>query len=221
MRRSQASIPLPQEEGQTEGSEAPSGQPPARGSGCLKRLSCGTDTHSMQDSWSYGEPAQKRPSRPNVKVGRPLLLIGGAVLAAVLVFVMFQVVKGGAKAAGDNVRTQLSQVDVAGDRDAQSSARNAVIAAKVFFADNGSYSGLTAAGLTEIEPSLNYVDATQASADPQTVSVYGSSEGFGAAVLSGSGTCFWLHDSAVGVTTYGSGTPCTGRAAMAAAKPAW
>ena len=175
----------------------------------------------MQEPWSYGKPARKRPSLPSVKLGKPVVVAGIVAIAALAVFLMLQVVKGGAKTAGDSVRTELKQVDVAGDRDAQSSARNAAIAAKIYFADNGGYTGLTAADLGDIEPSLRYVDANQASADPKTVSVFGSSDGFGAAVMSASGTCFWIHDSAVGVLTYGSGSPCTGRVAMSAAKPSW
>jgi hypothetical protein len=175
----------------------------------------------MQDSWSYGKPAGKRPSLPSLKLGKPVLVGSVAVSVVVVVFALFQVVKGGAKTAGDEVRVQLKQGDAAADRDAQSSAHNAALAGKVFFADAAGYAGLTASELSKIEPSLRYVDATQSSADAKTVSVFGSSDGFGAAVMSGSGTCFWIHDSAVGVLTYGAGSPCTGRAAMSAAQANW
>jgi hypothetical protein len=47
-----------------------------------------------------------------------------------------------------------------------------------------------------------------------------SSSGVGLAVLSRSGTCFYLHIAASSVQ-YGAGTTCTGTAALTAAATSW
>jgi hypothetical protein len=54
-----------------------------------------------------------------------------------------------------------------------------------------------------------------------TVSYSVDASGFGAAVRSESGTCWWAKIKSNSVTTYGSGTPCSGSAAMAASAPSW
>jgi type IV pilus assembly protein PilA len=130
------------------------------------------------------------------------------------------------------------------DRAAQSSLRNALTAAKTAYTDVSDYStagpgvvGPPATQLTAIEPSLQYVAGTVSSADLTTpvtpsfkvVSVDVSSTAsttdhqvWAAAVLSKSGTCFWIKDVATGAgagTFYGStaGPTCLGTAATAGA----
>jgi type IV pilus assembly protein PilA len=128
------------------------------------------------------------------------------------------------------------------DRAAQSSLRNALTAAKTAYTDQSSYAQATAAAtdLPAIEPSLTYVASPLASADqtgPPAVpsfkvvsvnvssQVAGDNQVWSAAVLSKSGTCYWIKDVAVGTGTagtfYGSGATCTGTAALAAAGASW
>jgi type IV pilus assembly protein PilA len=119
------------------------------------------------------------------------------------------------------------------DRAAQSSLRNALTAAKTAYTDTSDYStAATSAQLTAIEPSLTYEAAGTASgATAGTVSfkdvsvaVSLDTQTWSAAVLSKSGTCFWIKDIATGAgagTFYGTGGTCTGTAAVAAANGSW
>ncbi len=127
------------------------------------------------------------------------------------------------------------------NRAAQSSLRNALTAAKTAYTDNSDYSKSTNTDLPAIEPSLQYVGPAVASADTtiagvtypsfKVVSVaIGNVAGtdkqvWAAAVLSKSGTCYWIRDQATGATGAGtffdSGATCTGTAALAAAQGAF
>jgi len=129
------------------------------------------------------------------------------------------------------------------DRAAQSSLRNALTAAKTGYTDQSSYGQSTDALLPAIEPSLCYVPAATASADVtvcngtnanvpsfkvvsvSVTSVSGTDKQiWSAAVLSKSGTCWYIKDVASGAgagTFYGTGATCTGTAATAAAAGTW
>jgi hypothetical protein len=74
--------------------------------------------------------------------------------------------------------------------------------------------------LAAIEPSLTFVDG--AASKPGEASVYaGRSGALGVAVMSGSGTCFWIMNPGKGEQRYGSGMPCSGRAALQASQADW
>jgi type IV pilus assembly protein PilA len=128
------------------------------------------------------------------------------------------------------------------DRAAQSSLRNALTAAKTAYTDNSDYSKSTDADLPAIEPSLQYeaanvVSGTSAavpSFKDVSVSVTDSTgttdqQVWSAAVLSKSGTCFYITDQATGGTAgtlYGSDSDsaavCDGDTALtAAASNSW
>jgi type IV pilus assembly protein PilA len=109
------------------------------------------------------------------------------------------------------------------DRAAQASLRNALVAAKSIYTDTQSYATAEGAGLTAVEPSLTYKAKGTASTGQNDISADGTSNTgqWAGAALSASGTCFWIKDSVSTGTTYGSGTPCTGTAATAAAQPKW
>lgn len=86
------------------------------------------------------------------------------------------------------------------DRVAQSSARKALSNAKTIFADTGGYVTVDVAKLTTSEPSLTFVDGTTRPAapakyGPKTVSVLSTDSAWYGAVLSESGTCFYVVDS--------------------------
>jgi len=117
------------------------------------------------------------------------------------------------------------------NRAAQSSLRNALVAAKTSYTDNNDYSGADNAGLTAIEPSLSYLD-TGNSTGPNVVSVTpfdvnGTADAWSGAALSASGTCYWIMDESTtpgAGTFYGSdptGAACAGADAQAAASPAF
>ena len=114
------------------------------------------------------------------------------------------------------------------NRAAQSSARNALVAAKTAYTDTDSYQKATFADLGAIEPSLTYVVNTSPSTSPKMVSVWVSATPFqewAGAVLSDSGTCFYIHDVATGApgagTFYGSGASCKGDDAKTASGASW
>ena len=114
------------------------------------------------------------------------------------------------------IPTFLGAQNKAKDRSAQSSARNALTNAKVIYADSGVYwhtTDLTAAAMIDklniAEPSLKFQAA--ASTGPKEVSVLtASATAWYGAVLSDTGTCFYIADSvAATVTAPGltAGTP--------------
>ena len=131
------------------------------------------------------------------------------------------------------IPTFLGARQRAQDRASQSSLRNALTAAKTAYTDNSDYSKSTSTDLPAIEPSLTYKAGTVASTGPKDVSVNVTNvtgtdqQVWEAAVLSKSGTCFWLKDVATGATAgtkYGStsdATKCTGGDADGAAAASW
>jgi type IV pilus assembly protein PilA len=109
--------------------------------------------------------------------------------------------------------TFLGARERAQDRAAQSSLRNALVAAKTAYTDEGDYSTALDTDLDDIEPSLTYTAAADDSTGPNEVSVQVSGtndEIWSGASLSDSGTCFWITDNATGPgTRYGVGTSAT------------
>jgi type IV pilus assembly protein PilA len=124
--------------------------------------------------------------------------------------------------------TFLGARERAQNRAAQSSLRNALVAAKTLFTDVSDYSTATPTGLATVEPSLDYVGAAVDSTSNTTVSVQvsGADLIWSGAALSESGTCYWISDnsgSAGTGTKYGTGTAttCGGEDADAAAADSW
>jgi hypothetical protein len=116
-------------------------------------------------------------------------------------------------------RNRCARVGTGSDLSAQSDASLAAVAALVALLDGGP-DAVTPTGLSAIEPSLIYEKGV--SKRPGQVSAISASNAVGIAVMSRSGTCFWLRYSVGdGVQTFGAGSPCTGRAALGAASEAW
>jgi type IV pilus assembly protein PilA len=112
------------------------------------------------------------------------------------------------------IPTFLGARQRAQDRAAQSNVRNAFTAEKTFFTDGQAYTE-TAADLTAIEPSLNYITTAGSLASSgnlvyvhaTTVTTTNDTVVLGA--LSGSGKCFWLKDNTASGTRYASSNaPC-------------
>ena len=120
--------------------------------------------------------------------------------------------------------TFLGARERAQNRAAQSSLRNALVAAKVAYTDDSDYSGADAAAeLTAIEPALTYFDGATASTGSdggqRRVTDVGAvtTQVWSAAALSESGDCFEISDNATGPgTTFGTGAAatCTGTNAI-------
>jgi type IV pilus assembly protein PilA len=123
--------------------------------------------------------------------------------------------------------TFLGARERAQNRAAQSSLRNALVAAKVAYTDDSNYTGADqAAELTAIEPALSYVVDANLSTGPTVVSLTVTDAGavvdqvWSAAALSESGDCFEISDNATGPgTTFGLGVAatCNGTNAVGAA----
>lgn len=99
------------------------------------------------------------------------------------------------------------------DKAAQSSLRNALVAAKTAFTDTDTYVGVNTAKLGPIEPSLNFVDDPAASSGPNSISVLPvDATHFKAAAWSQAGNCFLIQDN----TGVGGGTTYAQNAGVAA-----
>jgi type II secretory pathway pseudopilin PulG len=173
----------------------------------------------MNDSFNFGR--QARP-RPRVTLDPRLLL--GAVVLILAVFGAYAAMHLFASPGKQIARTErsvVSSADAARDSAAQSALSTTLQTAKLAYVDGGE--DFTSAGtgqLSALDPSFTYTDGP--STDPSVVSLATTKTSWSAAVMSDSGTCFWIHDDVtVGTTTYGHGTPCTGAAAAGATGTSW
>jgi hypothetical protein len=187
------------------------------------------------DAFSYGKAAKGRTPRAGTRrrvahersstersaprLGKPVMVAAGLALAVALVFGLFQVVKSGGEVVADTTAADLHQADAARDADAQTAVRNAEAAARAAFTDSNSYAGVTPLVLSKIEPSFQYISG--ASTGSSVVSVATTPTDVGLAVMSGSGTCFYVHLTEAGADAYGSGQECTGSAALSASGPSF
>jgi hypothetical protein len=170
------------------------------------------------DEFNFGAPGRRGP---RVRLDpRVLVAIGALVASALAVYGFLAFVSRSGHQVADAQATVVQQVDHSQDAAAQSSLDNAMGAAKTVFMDSSSYEGLTAADLSGVEPSLTYTDGP--SPNLSTISVASTPTTVGLAALSPSGTCFYMKDDAAAGVSFGSGTTCTGQAALAAATgPSW
>jgi hypothetical protein len=184
----------------------------------------------MDDSFSLGQPAKRRarpvktkarhaaPRAPRSAGGfeRTRYILGaiGLVVAAFIVwgFMHFMSSAGNQAAAGET-----SEIGAAQDVQAQTTGEQAIQTVEGL-ATTGSFARVTPEAMKRDEPTYSYTAGP--STGPNTVSVAGTADGVGIAVLSTSGHCLYAHVSASGVT-YGTGTTCTGVLALKASAPSW
>jgi hypothetical protein len=185
-----------------------------------------TDTRNMSDEFHYGEPARHPARLGGARLrsagrsvdARLVWLAAGLVVAGVLAFVFLR----GADEAGNEIakgRSEtVAQIDRAHDAAAKATIGRAVVVARSHYAEHGSFT-TDEATLAAYDPSVTLT--TGGSGGPTTIAYLATDTAFGAAVRSRSGTCWWVRTDVNGVTTYGSGTACTGEAAMTASQPSW
>ncbi len=128
------------------------------------------------------------------------------------------------------IPTFLGARSRAQDRAAQSTLRNTVTGAKALFTDNEDYAAATVASLTAAEPALQFVAGATVSDDSQEASVASAvtapstkAEEFYGAVMSNSGTCWFVRDAVDPASNPGTGwakdtngsVACSGNAAAA------
>ena len=127
------------------------------------------------------------------------------------------------QAQADALLAQASVVDpqvmALLDEEAQRAASVSLDLAEGAFASGASWAEAGPLQLTILQPSLMYVDGP--STAPAVVSIHATRDRWGAAVMGPSGTCYWVTTSSAGLTRYGAGRECTGRAAFSAGDPAW
>lgn len=104
------------------------------------------------------------------------------------------------------------------DQRAQGAARRALDAATQVAAA-ASLEQVTPAMLSSVNLDLMFVDGP--SSAPSIVSVFSGAAGWSAAVHGSGSTCYWVALGASGHPRYGTGSPCTGIAALAADRAAW
>ena len=167
------------------------------------------------DSFNLGKPARG----PNIDA-RTIVFVGvgiAAVLVVVLGFMQF-VGKSGKEVASDQA-TVVQQVDRAQDVAAKLNARTAESAASAAYQASNGYATVGPDQLSLLDPTLTYT--TGPSTSVTVVSVASSQAAWAAAILGPSGTCYWVKLGAMALPSYGTGTTCTGTAAMAASGTSW
>lgn len=177
----------------------------------------------MSDAFSFGEPAKKwsadKPRTPrhrapsSVSAGSAVLIVLAGIVAVALIAVVMGVMKSGGEAAAQGEKSAVQQVGAADDAQAKLAAQQAITTASMLVAEAGSLDAVTPEALSAAEPSLHYTAG--ASTGPTSVSVAVANGQLGIAVASGSGSCVWAHQSG-GSVSWGSGTACTGQAALGA-----
>jgi len=167
------------------------------------------------DSFNLGKPARgpQLDARKLVWAGAAIV----AVLCVVLAFLQF-VGKSGKEIASDQVSV-VQLVDRAQDIQAKANARIAESAASAAYQASNGYATVGPDQLSILDPTLTYT--TGPSTSVTVVSVASSAATWAAAVLGPSGTCYWVKLGAMALPTYGTGTTCTGTAAMAASARTW
>jgi hypothetical protein len=192
----------------------------------------------MDDSFSYGGRKKKhrssiRPRRPRrsepdpppkhaasrrtLSVDGRRLAFGaiGLGLAAVSIWGFLQL--DGSDTSGDGPGSG-TPVGSTADIQAKQTAASAVEMVQTLYTSEGSFATVTPRELRASGSEAHY--SPRASTGADTVSVASTVEGVGIAVRSSSGTCFYAHVIPSGIA-YGTGSPCTGEAALKAAAPAW
>jgi hypothetical protein len=167
------------------------------------------------DSFNLGKPARG----PQMD-GRTVVIAGVvvvAVLATIVVYLQFVGKSGKDVAAAPD--SAVPHVDRSQDAQAKVNARTAESAASVAYQASNGYATTGPDQLSLLDPTLTYTTGPSTSAT--VVSVASSSATWAAAVLAPSGTCYWVKLGAMALPLYGTGTTCTGAAAMGASHHSW
>lgn len=101
----------------------------------------------------------------------------------------------------------------------EQSLQDALAQANRIRGDGGTYADANAEALSG--DGLTFIDGDQVSHDPATVSVHATETTWAAAVEARPGACFYILQVVGQSTRYGSGTVCTGDAALSADGFSW
>jgi hypothetical protein len=181
----------------------------------------------MDDAFSL--IATQMPPRRRISPSqmRSMATLGVAV-ALLVAFAMF--VNGQQRAADARRSTKAAQQEAAREAEVQavthdlidSRAREiakAALATAMQVAATTSLDQASPGALSALNHELVFVDGP--STAPSVVSVFSGAAGWSAAVHGSGETCYWVAVSLGGDTTYGTGSPCTGLAALGADRASW
>ncbi|MGZ4150157.1 MAG: hypothetical protein ACXVQJ_08975 [Actinomycetota bacterium] len=104
---------------------------------------------------------------------------------------------------------------------AQYSLRTAEAGASHLLQETGTLDRADAQGLATVAKGVRYVGPDAASTAPDQASVVAEPGVWAAAVQARPGACFYIRLTDAGDVTYGAGTGCTGRDALAASDTQW
>ncbi len=123
------------------------------------------------------------------------------------------------------IPTFLGARERAQDRAAQANLRTAQNTALIVYTDSADFRQVSVARMREAEPQMVWRGANSAARNNNDVSISNPTGGieWGAAAMSDSGTCFFIHLRADGSTQYGRSdtTTCTGTNALAVTGSSW
>ena len=168
------------------------------------------------DSFNFGKPTRGGPQLD----ARTLLFGGGAIALLLVIVVAFLQFTGssGTPIVSDQASV-VSPVDRTVDLQAKANARTAEGAASAAYQSAGGFATVLPQQLSILDPTLTYTLGPSTAVN--VVSVAATPAAWGAAVLGPSGTCYWVTLNVITVPHYGTGTPCTGTAALGARKSSW
>ena len=116
------------------------------------------------------------------------------------------------------VPTYRGARDRANDSAARAALHDGLVTAWIIYIDDLDFDDADGAGMATGEPSMTFIDAPGVSASGEQLSVATGAGGstWGAAVMSDSGTCFYVRTNGTDATVYGSSTSlaCSGTAAL-------
>ena len=167
------------------------------------------------DSFNLGKPAR------GPQLDARMIVIAGVVVVAVLAVIVgyLQFVGQSGKEVAKAQASVVQQVDRSQDVQAKANARIAESAASAAYQASNGFGTVGPDQLSLLDPTLTYT--TGPSTSVTVVSIASSSAAWAAAVLAPSGTCYWVKLGAMALPLYGTGTTCTGAAAMAASHHSW
>lgn len=188
----------------------------------------------MDDTFSFSAPAVPLRRRTDPRAVK-LALVGLVLLLGLATFSRWVIEserRSEAKAASTSVDDRavgliIGTEPTAGvaeppspviDAPARADARTALAAARETAQGRATIADAGPGQLSGIERSLIFTDGP--SPAPGIVSVAISGRTWAAAVMGASGSCYWVRLGPHG-TAYGSGSPCTGTAALAATGSRW
>ena len=167
------------------------------------------------DGFSFEAPKGRGPHIDR----RTLTFAAGALLVvAVIVVAYLQLTSGGATSAEVSSPT-ASAVDTAMDAQAKAAAKGAASAASAAYQASNGFATIGPDQLSLLDPDVSFT--TDPSTSASVVSVANAQAAWAAAVLGPSGTCYWIKIGGIGAVSYGTGSTCTGAAALAADQPRW